>query len=127
MGTKSWMLVYANGSVARALQGTPQLDREATGKLAGKLFPKDKLLPIGDGDLVYTCPPDDELHIGCFPGVSILAAIDLFVCAKWVDGELVARLTHSHFTHLNWERLRFLSFSATSWKALSKLKWLTRN
>lgn len=74
MGAKTWMLVYANVSVAEALKGGPPLDREATLKLAHNLFPKHKLKPIGDGDLSYTCPPDDEVHIGCFPGVSVLAA-----------------------------------------------------
>lgn len=74
MGAKTWMLVYANGNVGQALRGGPQLDRDATLQLARSLFPKDRLEPIGDGDLSYTCPPDDELHIGCFPGVSILAA-----------------------------------------------------
>jgi len=63
------MLVYADGSVQ------PQLDRSATLQLASNLFSKEKLEAIGDGDLSYTCPPDDELHIGCFPGVSILASI----------------------------------------------------
>jgi hypothetical protein len=74
VGAKTWMLVCANGDVGEALRGGPQLDRAATLQLARSLFPKDKLKPIGDGDLSYTCPPDDELHIGCFPGVSILAA-----------------------------------------------------
>ena len=74
MGAKTWMLVYANAKVEDALKGAPQLDRDRTLKLATKLFPKDKLELIGDGDLSYTCPPDDELHIACFPGVSILAA-----------------------------------------------------
>jgi hypothetical protein len=74
VGAKTWMLVYANGNVGQALRGGPQLDRGAVLELARSLFPKDKLEPIGDGDLSYTCPPDDQLHIGCFPGVSILAA-----------------------------------------------------
>lgn len=74
MGAKTWMLVYASVSVAEALKGGPPLDREGTLKLAHSLFPKQKLEPIGDGDLSYTCPPDDEVHIGCFPGVSVLAA-----------------------------------------------------
>lgn len=74
MGAKTWMLAYAKGNVGDALRGGPQLDRDATLKLATNLFPRDKLVPIGDGDLSYTCPPDDELHIGCFPDVSILAA-----------------------------------------------------
>ena len=74
MGAKTWMLVYADANVEEALRGGPQLDRDATLKLATSLFPKDKLEPNGDGDLSYTCPPDNEVHIGCFPGVSILAA-----------------------------------------------------
>lgn len=68
------MLVYADAKVRDALRANPQLDRDATPQLASRVFPDDKLEPIGEGDLSYTCPPDDELHIGCFPGVSILAA-----------------------------------------------------
>lgn len=74
MGAKTWMLVYAKTDVAEALRRGLQLDRDATMQLATNLFPKDNLEAIGEGDLSYTCPPDDELHIGCFPGVSILAA-----------------------------------------------------
>ena len=74
MGAKTWMLVYANTKVGEALKGSPQLDRAATLQLATTLFPKHKLEPIGEGDLSFTCPPRNEVHIGCFPGVSILAA-----------------------------------------------------
>lgn len=74
MGAKTWMLVYAKADIAEALKRSPQLDRDATLQLATSLFPKDKLEAIGEGDLSYTCPPDDELHIGCFPGFSVLAA-----------------------------------------------------
>lgn len=74
VGAKTWMIVYANGNAGDALRRRPALDRDATLELARRLFPKDKLEPIGDGDLSYTCPPDNELHIGCFPGVSVLAA-----------------------------------------------------
>jgi len=74
VGAKTWMLVYANRKVEEALKGAPRLDTDATLKLATKLFPGEKLELIGDGDLSYTCPPDNELHIACFPGVSILAA-----------------------------------------------------
>src|SRR5690242_15688320 len=68
------MLVYANTKVADALKGPPPLDRDATLRLAKKLFPNDKLELIGDGDLSDTCPPNDEVYVGCFPGVSTLAA-----------------------------------------------------
>lgn len=74
MGAKTWMIVFADSNAREALAAKPQLDREATQKLANILFPGEKLEPIGDGDLSDTCPPDDELYIGCFPGVSIVAA-----------------------------------------------------
>ena len=74
MGAKTWMLVYAEGAVADVLKGRPQLDRRATQQLAAGLFPTDRLEPIGNGSLFYTCPPGNEVHIGCFPGVTILAA-----------------------------------------------------
>jgi hypothetical protein len=74
VGAKTWMLVYANAEVGKALKDGPKLDRDATQRLATILFPKDKLEPIGEGDLSYTCPPNNEVHIGCFRGISILAA-----------------------------------------------------
>jgi hypothetical protein len=74
VGAKTWMLVYANARVREALSGSPRLDRDSTFRLATKLFPKDGLEEIGNGDLSYTCPPNNEVHVGCFPGVSIVAA-----------------------------------------------------
>ncbi|MDO9014459.1 MAG: hypothetical protein Q7U84_06755 [Polynucleobacter sp.] len=74
MGAKTWMLVLADANARDVLAAKPSLDRAATRKLADTLFPGEKLEPIGDGDLSYTCPPDDEVHIGCFPGVSVVAA-----------------------------------------------------
>jgi hypothetical protein len=74
MGAKTWMLVYANGNAPEILKANPRLDREATALLARKLFPSEKLEPLGDGDLSFTCPPGDEVHIGCFAGLSVVAA-----------------------------------------------------
>jgi len=74
MGAKTWMLVYADVDARDALRGRPRLDRDATSRLASTLFPGEKLEPAGDGDLANTCPPSDELCIGCFTGVSVLAA-----------------------------------------------------
>ena len=74
MGAKTWMLVGSSGSAKDALSRQPQIDRSATERLASRLFPKERLQPLEDGDLSYTCPPDDEIHIGCFPGVSVVAA-----------------------------------------------------
>jgi hypothetical protein len=74
MGAKTWMIVYADANARDALRASPQLNRDATLNLATALFPKDKLSPLDDGDLCNTCPPDDEICIGCFPGVSVVGA-----------------------------------------------------
>jgi hypothetical protein len=74
MGAKTWMIVYAEASAREALKQRPQLDRKATLKLATTLFPRERLVPRDDGNLSYTCPPDDEICVGCFPGVSVVAA-----------------------------------------------------
>src|SRR5262249_39701632 len=58
----------------QALKARPQLDRDATHQLAHTLFSKEQLHPLEDGDLSYTCPADNELHIGSFAGVSVIAA-----------------------------------------------------
>jgi hypothetical protein len=79
MGAKTWMLVYAAGSASEALASGNALDREASAKLAASLFPGEKLVPLPDGDLLYTNPPDDELYVGCFPGVSVLAAAEFAI------------------------------------------------
>jgi hypothetical protein len=68
------MLVYSNGNAATALRAAHELNRDATLRLVRRIFSKDSVEPIGEGDLSYTCPPDDELYAGCCPTVSILAA-----------------------------------------------------
>ena len=68
------MLVYADGSAREALQRRTALDREATAAFVGTLFPEEKLSPLDDGDLSFTCPPDNEIHAGCFEGVAVVAA-----------------------------------------------------
>jgi hypothetical protein len=70
------MLVLADGDAREALAAKPPLDREATSVLAATLFPGEGLHPIGDGELIFTSPPEDEVHIGCFPGVTVIAAIE---------------------------------------------------
>lgn len=74
MGAKTWMLVYAETDAREALARQPKLDRDATLALAKSLFPGETLTPVGDGDLNDTCPPDDEVHIGRFGDVSVVAA-----------------------------------------------------
>jgi hypothetical protein len=74
MGAKTWMIAYTSGKTSEILKSKPNIDREATAALARMLFPAEKLEPIGDGDLSFTCPPDDEILVGCFPGLCIIAA-----------------------------------------------------
>ena len=74
MGAKTCMLVYAENNAREALAATPQLNREASQKLAETLFPGQKLEPLADGNLLSTYTPGPEIYIGCFSGVSVVAA-----------------------------------------------------
>jgi len=74
MGAKTWMLVYSEGNAAEVLKSNPEIDRDKTIEFTQKLFPKEKLEPIKDGDLSYTCPPDDIIYAGYFSGVYVVAA-----------------------------------------------------
>ncbi len=74
MGAKTWMLVYADSDARAALKARPQLDREATQRFASALFTGQKLEAGGDVDLSDTSPAGDDVHIGCFAGVSVVAA-----------------------------------------------------
>ncbi len=74
MGAKTWMLVIAQANARDALAAKPALDHKATHELAERLFPEDKLEYVGTGDLSFTSPPKNEIFIGCFDGVSVIAA-----------------------------------------------------
>ena len=74
MGAKTWMLVYSDGIAGKILESGPELDRDATAILARRLFPSERLEPLDDASLAFTCPPDNELIVGCFPGLSMVAA-----------------------------------------------------
>lgn len=74
MGAKTWMLVYSQGNPEELLKSKPVLDQAATNEFAKKLFSPEKITPLREGDLSFTCPADDELVVGCFPGLTIVAA-----------------------------------------------------
>jgi hypothetical protein len=76
MGAKTWMIAYSDGNAGDALKARPQLDRVATRELAEKLFPSQRLQPAEDGCLVFTCPRNNQVYVGCFPLLSIVAASD---------------------------------------------------
>lgn len=105
MGAKTWMLVASDGDAARVLRSSPELDEAATLRLVAELFPSETLVPAGDGDLTHTCPPDDQVVAGCFPGVSIVAAkefgidypsrLDPRILRRFATQELVLHAMHS--------------------------------
>ena len=68
------MLAYSAAAPREVLRTRPALDRNATIEFANTLFPKAGLAVIGDGDLSFTSPEGNEVHAGCFPGVSVIAA-----------------------------------------------------
>jgi len=74
MGAKTWMLVCSDGDARHRFAARPALDRAESALLAGQLFPGERLLPLADGSLAWTAPPDDELLVGCFAGLTVLAA-----------------------------------------------------
>jgi len=74
MGAKTWMLVYSTEDPKRILSSAPRLDRDATTAMLSKLFSIEKVQALDDGDLSFTCPPEDEIVIGCFPGLVVVAA-----------------------------------------------------
>jgi hypothetical protein len=130
MGAKTWMLVLAESNARDALAAKSPLDREATQKLVDALFAGEKLESIADGDLSYTRPPDDEVHIGCFQGVSVVAAKEFgsdypsklhqrFIAAGG-NGTVTLHAMHSvvdWFAYARWENgnlVRSLSLSPDS-------------
>lgn len=130
MGAKTWMLVYTDRDARQALAARPALDAAATQDLAATLFPGERLTALADGDLSQTCPPKDELLIGCFPGVAVVAArefgidapsrLDPRFIAAAGTGTLVLHAMHSvvdWFAYAQWtggRLLRSLSVSPDS-------------
>jgi len=68
------MLVYAQDDPRIALGAQPELDRDAALQFARTLFPSDKLELLGETDLWSTCPPRNEIHVGQFPRIAVVAA-----------------------------------------------------
>ncbi|MCC6358011.1 MAG: hypothetical protein IT450_04655 [Phycisphaerales bacterium] len=76
MGAKTWMLVYSTDDPCDVLASQPVLDRAQSERFAQTLFPGQRLKAVDDGDLCWTAPDENELLVGCFPGVSIVAATE---------------------------------------------------
>jgi hypothetical protein len=73
MGAKTAMLAIADGDPIAILKSKPALDRDACLATLRTLFPGERFRPLPDGDLSDTYPRGSNLHIGCYPGLTILA------------------------------------------------------
>lgn len=74
MGAKTWMVVASDQPAKDVFRSKPQLNAERSEQLAHLLFPHDRLQRLEDVSLAYACPPDNELVIGCFGSVTVVAA-----------------------------------------------------
>ncbi len=125
MGAKTWMLVTSSASASEALALQPPLDRESAIAYAESVFPNEALSQLEDGDLYYTNPPDDQIFVGSYGDVNVIAAsefgidypsqlpkhfipstgiatlhamhsvVDWFAFGHWVDGKLLRSLSLS--------------------------------
>lgn len=78
MGAKDWMLLYAHGEVRPTLQATPDIDRDATRALMGRLYPGRPLRDIDDGNLFeHTNPRRHHVYAGCYPGLTVVCTDDV--------------------------------------------------
>lgn len=104
MGAKSWMVVYSDSDIASTLRSEPSLDRDASTLLARKLFPEFQLKALDDETLVSACPPDDEILVACYPGLSIVAASEFSIDypstlpGRFLDSSLGSSI-HLHAMH----------------------------
>lgn len=130
MGAKTWMLVSSNGNPREALAQGPQLNREESVALAKRLFPAATFSEGDDGSLSYTNPADDEVFVGHYGTVAVVAAAEFGVdypsqlSREYVDGmphsTVVLHAMHSAvdwFAYAVWEKgelVRALSLSPDS-------------
>lgn len=104
MGAKTWMAVIADGDAREILASRPAINQEETAKVAALLFPKERLERQDDCSLTWTSPPDDHIHIGCFPGLTIVAAKEFaidkpsMIPRRFLDFA-AARTVHVHAMH----------------------------
>lgn len=109
MGAKTSLLVFAESNPREALMARPELDRTATQALAQKLFPGETLPLLGQSDLWVTYPPDGELHIACFRGVTVIADRQIGIDSpsklpqKWISAGGTGRIYfHAMHSVVDW-------------------------
>ena len=78
MGSKTALLMYAEGDVAQAVHDAVELDRAATEALVARLLPGLDVVAVEDGNLARNInPPDGLLYAGVFRGLTVICAAEL--------------------------------------------------
>ncbi len=104
MGAKAWFAAYFDGDPKAILGGDPKLDRAASLHLAKRLLPGAQLQEQEDGDLSYLNPGDNEVFVGDYGDLKIIAHHELGVDflsridARWHDPE-IGSTAYVHATH----------------------------
>ena len=104
MGAKAWFVAYHNGNPKETLAQNPTLDREASLKIAKIFSSNASFVELDDGDLADLQPPTNEICVGVYDGLTIVAQEGLMLDApsklnpRWyLNGS--ARYTYLHLTH----------------------------
>ena len=79
MGAKTWTLTFSDGDASKILKQGPSPDKDRAIDLAARIFPSGKYEAIEDVTLFSTDPPDNELYIGCYPGLTIVASSEFAI------------------------------------------------
>lgn len=104
MGAKAWFAAYYNHDPKGVLSNKPELDREACISLAKKLLPGVTLQEKEDGSLDVLNPGKQEVFVGVYGDLKIVAHEDLggdfpsHVDGNWRSAEL-GSTTYIHATH----------------------------
>jgi len=84
MGAKTWMVVYADRDPRAVFRAASVPDRGATDALARSLFPEASHDRVEETDMGHACPGRDHVVLGCFDGVSVVAA-HAFIVSRPTD------------------------------------------
>lgn len=104
MGAKAWFIAYYDEDPRATLANWPAVDADLSLLLARDLFPGIELEEIDDGNLDSLNPEENELFVGCYPGLKIAAHPDLgidnpsMVRKRWLNPDY-GRNAYLHATH----------------------------
>jgi hypothetical protein len=104
LGAKAWFIAYSDGDPKSVLSRSPALDRDASRALAKRLFPGYGLKEESDGTLDLLNPDDNQLFVGHFGDLRVVAHSDLGgdypsrIAQKWLDPSFGSS-AYVHATH----------------------------